>query len=166
MATPKKQSKKRAPSHALFWSLIRNVPGYQEQYKDVIKEGLVSQYSGGQTCSLTEMYRKYPDRYSLMIEAMKGDSRQRQSRYDEDRDKAAKRVIAAICGWIDKLGYKFDTPTEKIRYAMAVACRAANCGNFNKIPESRLTAIYSLYCKKNSIGIDGNPALDYVLSKN
>ena len=124
MATPKKQSKKRAPSHALFWSLIRDVPGYQEQYKDVIKEGLVSQYSGGQTCSLTEMYRKYPDRYSLMIEAMKGDSRQRQSRYDEDRDKAAKRVISAICGWIDKVGYKFDTPTEKIRYAMAVACRA------------------------------------------
>ncbi len=166
MATPKKQSKKRAPSHALFWSLIRDVPGYQEQYKDVIKEGLVSQYSGGQTCSLTEMYRKYPDRYSLMIEAMKGDSRQRQSRYDEDRDKAAKRVIAAICGWIDKLGYKFDTPTEKIRYAMAVACRAASCGNFNAIPESRLTAIYSLYCKKNSICIDGNPALDYIVSKN
>lgn len=163
MAT-KKTSKRT--SHALFWSLIRDVPGYQEQYKDVIKEGLVNQYSFGKTCSLSEMYKKYPDEYSLMIEAMKGDTRQRQARYDKDRDKAAKRVIAAICGWLDKLGYKFDTPEDKIRYAMAVACRAANCGNFNAIPESRLTAIYSLYCKKNSIGIDGNPALDYVLSKN
>lgn len=163
MAT--KKVSKRTP-HTLFWSLIRNVSGYQDKYKDVIKEGLVSHYSGGQTCSLSEMYQKYPDRYSLMIEAMKGDSVERQSRYEKERDKAAKRVIAAICSWIDKLGYKFDSPTDKVRYAMAIACRAANCRNFNKIPESRLTAIYSLYCKKNSIDINGDPILDYIISKN
>lgn len=166
MATPKKQSKKRAPSHALFWTLMKEVPGYDPRYKDVIKEGLVHQYSNGKTCSLTEMYEKQPAEYSCMIEAMKGDARRRRVRYDENRDKAAKRVIAAICGWLDKLGYEFDAPAEKARYAMAVACRAASCGNFNAIPESRLTAIYSLYCKKNSICIDGNPALDYIVSKN
>ena len=151
MATPKKQSKKRAPSHALFWALAKEAPGYDPRYKDVIKEGLVHQYSNGKTCSLTEMYEKQPAEYSCMIEAMKGDARRRRVRYDENRDKAAKRVIAAICGWLD---------------AMAVACRAASCGNFNAIPESRLTAIYSLYCKKNSICVDGNPALDYIVSKN
>lgn len=163
MAT--KKATKRTP-HSLFWSLLREVPGYKEEYKDVIKEGVVSQYSGGLTCSLSEMYRKYPDRYSSMLEGMKGDKGQRQARYEETRDKAAKRVIAAICSWLDKLGYKYETPQDKIRYAMGVACRAANCGNFNKIPESRLTAIYSLYCNKNSISIDGNPALDYIVSKN
>ena len=94
------QKKKKAPSHALFWSLIKETPGYEEAYKDVIKEGLVNQYSGGRTCSLSEMYRKYPAEYSNMLEAMKGDTDQRQARYEEARDKAAKRVIAAICGWI------------------------------------------------------------------
>ena len=160
------QKKKKAPSHALFWSLIKETLGYEEAYKDVIKEGLVNQYSGGKTCSLSEMYKKYTTEYSNMLEAMKGNTEQRRVRYDEDRDKAAKRVIAAISSWLDKLGYKYPTPTDKIRYAMAVACRAANCGNFNAIPESRLSAIYSLYCKKNSIETEGNPALDYVISKN
>lgn len=166
MATPKKQSKKRAPSHALFWTLVKEVPGYDPRYKDAIKEGLVHLFSCGKTRSLTEMYEKQPAAYCCMIEELKSDARQRRVRYDAARDKAAKRVIAAICGWLDKLGYEFDTPAEKVHYAIAVACRAASCGNFNAIPESRLTAIYSLYCKKNSIRIDGNPALDYIISKN
>lgn len=164
MAKTKKRSK--GVSHSLFWSLLRETPGYQEQYKEVIKEGLVHQWTKGLTSSLSVMYDKYPDRYSLMIEAMKGNSDQRQARYEAGRDKCAKRVIAAICAWLDKLGYKFETPQEKIRYVKAIACRAANCGNFNSIPESRLTAIYNLYCQKNSVGIDGNPALDYVVGKN
>lgn len=164
MATQKKT--KKTVSHALFWTLIKETPGYKEEFKDVIKEGLVDHYSGGKTCSLSEMYRKYPAAYSNMLEAMKGDARQRRARYDEERDKAAKRVIAAICSWLDKLGYQFETRDDKIRYALSIACRAANCNNFNAIPESRLTAIYSLYCKKNSIEINGDPALDYVISKN
>ena len=159
------QKKKKAPSHALFWSLIKETLGYEEAYKDVIKEGLVNQYSGGRTCSLSEMYRKYPAEYSNMLEAMKGDTDQRQARYEEARDKAAKRVIAAICAWLDKLGYKFETRNDKIRYALSMACRAANCANFNAIPESKLTAIYNLYCNKNSVNTD-HPAMDYIISKN
>lgn len=159
------QKKKKAPSHALFWALIKETPGYKEAYKDMIKEGLVNQYSGGKTCSLSEMYRKYPDKYSLMLEALKGDSAQRQARYEEARDKAAKRVIAAICSWLDKLGYQFETRDDKIRYTLSIACRAANCANFNAIPESKLVAIYNLYCNKNRVNVD-NPALDYVISRN
>ena len=68
-----------------------------------------------------------------------------KARYEEARDKAAKRVIAAICAWLDKLGYKFETRNDKIRYALSMACRAANCANFNAIPESKLTAIYNLF---------------------
>lgn len=163
MATQKKA--KKPVSHALFWTLIKETPGYKEAYKDVIKEGLVDQYSGGKTCSLSEMYRKYPAEYSNMLEALKGDSAQRQARYEESRNKAAKRVIAAICSWLDKLGYQFETGADKIRYALSIACRAANCANFNAIPESKLVAIYNLYCNKNRVNVD-NPALDYVISKN
>ena len=41
MATTKKQTKKRLPSHALFWALLKETPGYDPRYKEVIKEGLV-----------------------------------------------------------------------------------------------------------------------------
>lgn len=163
MATQKKT--KKPVSHALFWTLIKETPGYKDAYKDVIKEGLVNQYSGGKTCSLSEMYQKYPAEYSNMLEAMKGSTEQRQARYEESRDKAAKRVIAAICAWLDKIGYKFETRSDKIRYVLSMACRAANCSNFNAIPESKLMAIYNLYCNKNRVNID-NPVTDYVISKN
>jgi hypothetical protein len=163
MATQKKT--KKPVSHALFWTLIKETPGYKDAYKDVIKEGLVNQHSGGKTCSLSEMYRKYPAEYSNMLEAMKGNAEQRLARYEEARDKAAKRVIAAICTWLDKIGYKFETRNDKIRYVLSIACRAANCANFNAIPESKLVAIYNLYCNKNSVNIE-YPALDYTISKN
>lgn len=166
MATTKKQTKKRAPSHALFCTLLKEVPGYDPGYKDVIKEGLVHQYSGGRTQSLSEMYSKYPCEYSLMIEAMKGTPQQKKTRYEDSLDKMKKRVIAAICQYVDKLGYTFPTKADKVRYVIGIACRAANCSNFNAIPESRLSAIYNLYCKRNSVDIEGNAELDYPVLSN
>ena len=121
MATTKKQTKKRAPSHALFWTLLKEVPGYDPGYKDVIKEGLVHQYSGGRTQSLSEMYSKYPCEYSLMIEAMKGTPQQKKTRYEDSLDKMKKRVIAAICQYVDKLGYTFPTKADKVRYVIGIA---------------------------------------------
>ena len=123
MATTKKQTKKRAPSHALFWTLLKEVPGYDPGYKDVIKEGLVHQYSGGRTQSLSEMYSKYPCEYSLMIEAMKGTPQQKKTRYEDSLDKMKKRVIAAICQYVDKLGYTFPTKADKVRYVITLPCR-------------------------------------------
>ena len=161
----KKTRKKTASPHALFWQLIKDVPGYSEKYKDVIKEGLVGRHTLGRTCSLSEMYAKYPAEYSLMIEEMKGGAGKKRERYDENRDRANKRVIAAICTWLDKLEYKYPTPADKVRYAKAVACRASNCAAFNKIPLSRLEAIYGLYCSKNKVDISAL-ALDYLMSKN
>lgn len=166
MAITKKQTKKRVPSHALFWTLLKETPGYDLQYKDVIKEGLVYEHSGGRTTSLSEMYTKYPREYSLMIEAMKGTPEQRKNRYEDSADLARKRVIAAICQWVDKLGYTFESQEAKVRYVIGIACRAANCGNFNAIPESRLSAIYNLYCKRNSVDINGNPELDFPVLPN
>lgn len=159
-------TKRKKPTHALFWALLRETEGYNEAYKEVIKAGFVSEASGGKTDSLSELYRKYPAAYSRMIERMKGDFNKRQARYENARDRAAKRVIAAICQWLDKQGYRFRSREEKIRYVLSVACRAANCGNFNAIPESRLTAIYNLFCKKNSVDISGNPIIDHPIMKN
>lgn len=172
MATKKVQThgrasqskKKHAPSHALFWTLLKETPGYDPRYKEVIKEGIVHEHSGGKTTSLSEMYAKYPKEYSLMIESMKGSHEQRKARYEDSANQARRRVIAVICNYVDKLGYTFENDTHKIHYAMSIACRAANCGNFNAIPESRLSAIYNLYCKRNEVDITGNPELDHAMS--
>ena len=112
MATTKKQTSRRAPSHALFWTLLKEVPGYDPHYKDVIKEGIVHEHSRGRTTSLSEMYAKYPREYSLMIEAMKGTPQQKNAR---------RRVIAAISKWVDKLGYSFESREAKVRYVIGIA---------------------------------------------
>ena len=78
---------KKKPNHALFWTLLKQVPGYNEAYKEVIKEGIVSEASGGRTQSLSELYEKYPKEYGLMIEKLKGDSDQKQTRYDAEQEK-------------------------------------------------------------------------------
>lgn len=163
MATTKT---KKLPSHALFWTLLKETPGYDPRYKEVIKEGIVHEHSGGRTTSLSEMYRKYPREYSLMIEKMKGTPERKAARLENSADLARKRVIAAICKYVDKLGYRFRSKADKIRYVIGIACRAANCGNFNAIPESRLSAIYNLYCKRNEVDITGNPELDATPSVN
>ena len=159
-------TKKKKPTHALFWALLRETEGYNEAYKEVIKASFVSEASGGKTDSLSESYRKYPAAYSQMIERMKGNFYKRRARYEASRERAAKRVIAAICQWLDQQGYIFRSREEKIRYVLSIACRAANCGNFNAIPESKLTAIYNLFCRKNSVDISGDPIIDHAINKN
>ena len=131
------KTRKKRSTHALFWELLKQTKGYQEQYKDVIKEGLVYNYSDGKTSSLSEMYSKYPGEYSLMIENMKGSGKQKAQRYDQSLDKERKRVIAAICAYVDKCKYVFPSPAAKVEYAKAIAARAANCAYFNGIPLSR-----------------------------
>lgn len=155
-----RKTMKKKHAHALFWRLIKETDGYEERYKEVIKEGLVHEYSGGRTTSLSEMYERYPAEYSRMIDAMKPTGEKKQMAYEERRDRSAKRVIAAICQWVDKIGYTFRSREEKVRYVMGIACRAANCSNFNAIPDDKLTAIYNLYCKRNRVQIEGNPELD------
>lgn len=163
-----KQSKttnRKNKSHGLFFSLLKNVPGYDPKFRDVIKEGIVSQYSKGKTESLSIMYEKYPREYAYMIECMKGDKSDKAERYDRVQDLARKRVIAAICGWLDRQGYKFDTKEAKLSYAISIACKASNCNNFNLIAESKLTEVYSLFCKKNLVNEELQKLLS-ITSKN
>ena len=157
---------KKKSNHALFWTLLKQVPGYNEAYKEVIKEGIVSEASGGRTQSLSELYEKYPKEYSLMIEKLKGDSDQKQMRYDAEQEKARRRVIAVICAGLDKRGYKFGSAERKVEYAKRVACNASNCWRFNAIPLSRLQSIYNDWLKKNEVNVNCNPALDIPVNKN
>lgn len=160
------KTRKKRSTHALFWELLKQTKGYQEQYKDVIKEGLVYNYSSGKTSSLSEMYSKYPGEYSLMIENMKGSGKQKAQRYDQSLDKERKRIIAAICAYVDKCKYVFPSPAAKVEYAKAIAARAANCAYFNGIPLSRLRAVYAEWRNKNAVDITGNPELDYIITEN
>lgn len=160
-----KKVRAKNKSHGLFFSLLKNVPGYDPKYRDVIKEGLVSQYTNGKTESLSVMYEKYPREYAYMIECMKGDKCDKAERYDRAQDIARKRVLAAICGWLDRQGYQFADKQAKLSYAISIACRASNCSNFNLIAESKLTEVYSLFCKKNLVNEEYQKILSFT-SKN
>lgn len=58
-------------------------------------------------------------------------------------DKNRKRVIAAIGGWLQKLGRENNLPHIK-----AIACRAAGVRSFNEISLERLRSLYSAFTNK------------------
>lgn len=140
-------------THGLFYSLLRQHHSYDAKYKDMMKEELVSSYSDGKTRSLSEMYKKYPREYSQMIYALKRDCGRRPQdvrvNVTKEADAWRKRVIAAICGWMDATGVVGCR--DKVGYAKSLACRAASCSDFNKIPEVRLQEIYNAFLKKQSV---------------
>lgn len=137
-------------THGRFFALLKQTPGYVSKYREPMKEALVEHYSGGKTTSLSEMYAKYPDAYERMIYNMKKErmvSPQAKRVYDPESDMWRKRVIAAICAWMDKNDI---VAASKVNYAISLACRAANCSNFNTIPQVRLAEIYNAFLKKGS----------------
>lgn len=156
----KNKSMIKNKTHARFYSLIVNLPGYSQKNREEIKSEIVRQYSSNNTASLSELYQRYPDKYSEMIEDLKRKTQrspQAKTQFDPEWDIWAKRVIAVLCNWIDRHNLQFDG-VSKIRYAKAVACRAANCAEFNKIPVSRLSEIYNVFLKRNSVG----PSVDAI----
>ncbi|MGM9759691.1 MAG: hypothetical protein ACI30I_06195 [Parabacteroides sp.] len=157
---------KKTASFRQFWTLLRMTEGYNEAYREEIKAGLVHRYSNGATTSLREMRENHPEAYEAMMENLRNVPSVKRAVYDAERDKAGKRVIAAICKWIDTMGYRFRTREEKIDYVKRVACRAARCDRFGSIPLSKMTAIYSLYKKKNDVANRPDPVLSFVMSKN
>ncbi len=58
-------------------------------------------------------------------------------------DNWRKKVIAAIGGWLVNVNYQQST-----WYVKNVACRAAKCNDFNKIPLKKLQSIYNTFLKK------------------
>lgn len=141
-------------THGRFWSLLKETPGYDPSYKEEMKSGLVEHYTNGRTTSLNMMFEKYPEEYERMIYEMKRDrfqSPQAKKQYDPEANIWRKRAIAAVCGWLDRQDFIFANSQEKIRYALSVCCRAANCKDFNAIPTTRLSELYNAFRKRNNV---------------
>lgn len=137
-------------THGRFFALLKQTPGFVSKYRDQMKEALVEHYSDNKTSSLSEMYAKYPEAYERMIYNMKKErmvSPQAKRIYDPEANMWRKRVIAAICAWMDQNDI---VVTDKVKYAISMACRAANCSNFNRIPQIRLAEIYNAFLKKKT----------------
>ena len=141
-------------THGRFWSLLKETPGYDARYKEEMKSGLVEHYSNGNTSSLSDLYERFPENYERMIYEMKLDrfqSPQAKRMYDPEADIWRKRVLASICNWLARQSVTFPDSHACIRYAQSVACRAANCRSFNKIPVTRLAELYNAFLKRNSV---------------
>lgn len=148
--------------HARFFKLMQQMPDYKPEYQTLIKESLVSEYTLGKTTSLSEMYEKYPKAYSMMLEMM--NRKFGKGLKSDELNTARKRVLAVIIKNLELTG-KDHGIKDKMAYAKQTACRASNCSEFNRIPLSRLQAVYGFYCTKNKTVVPPSP-LDYSINKN
>lgn len=133
-------------THGRFYSLLRQMPRRGESAEQ-LKNRLVSEYSQGGTTSLNDLYKNYPQGYENMIQRMKKELHI-ASLSDVDNDLWRKRVIAAICAWMDATDI---IAKDKVKYAMSLACRAANCSSFNSISQVRLAEIYNTFIKRKHV---------------
>lgn len=148
-----KTAVKSNKTHGRFWSLLKQLQNYDDSFKDELKENICLEYSGKRTASLSELYNKFPADYEQMIADLKRATQntpQAKSGYDREGDLWRKRCIAAVCSWLDRQGLVLE-PKQKVSYAIGVITRASNCRDFNKIPVSRLTEIYSHFIKRNEV---------------
>ena len=80
-------------------------------------------------------------------------------------DRLRKRLLASIGGWLRAMG-----KNENIELIKAIACRAANVNDFNKISDERLQSLYYAFRKKQSdlTFVDNltRQELDYLISMN
>ncbi len=107
-----------------------------------LKYELVHQVSGGKTTSVKELTDK---EYNELITYLKNP---KQVTNNSEMDKLRKRVIASIFGFFKKV----DKPVN-IGYVKAIAVRASGKGidDFNKIPKSKLRAIYNLFLRYQEV---------------
>ncbi|MEG1539991.1 MAG: phage protein GemA/Gp16 family protein [Muribaculaceae bacterium] len=63
-------------------------------------------------------------------------------------DKARKRAMASIGGWLEISGCK--VMGNRSEYIKGIACRTTGIDRFNAIPIERLRNVYSLFCNKQN----------------
>lgn len=157
-------------THGLFYSLLKQLDGYNPQFKEAIKEGIVSLASKGKTESLSVLYTSYPRAYSEMIESLKINiAQQKKHQRNTDEQKAEdwrKKCIAAVCGWLDKRNVLFEKREDKLSYAIKCICRSANCSDFNKISIGRLKDIYNEFLRKQKVVENSLRCTDFSISEN
>lgn len=133
---------KTANPHAWFFAYLKTVDGWGQGYDEVIKEGIIFDYSGGKTESLKELFEKYPAQYKKMRAALSANPQKLQN--DVRLDKARKKLIAAIFENVEQKGYQAN-----MQYVKAVACQGAKEKRFNDIPLNTLKNLYNRFLNKN-----------------
>lgn len=85
--------------------------------------------------------------------------------YIARKDKARKRLIAAIGGWLRAMN-----KTETLPLIKGIACRASGKDDFNQIPLEQLRSLYNAFLKKqkdlNSVEDLTAIELDYLSQSN
>lgn len=141
----------KSQSFREFYAILPLMPGYCSDRADEIKEEIVRSYSDGKTSSLRELREVYPTEYNMMMfDLRKKTSLSQKRRYRDEGEKWRRRVIAAICSYIDNRGQRFNTRQQKIAYAMTIAQRAAGVDSFNKISISGLQRVYNTFGSQKS----------------
>lgn len=130
--------------HAWFYAHLKTVEGWGKGFDDVIKEGIVSAYSGGMTTSLKQLYGRYPKLYNSMRSELSPRTKTKRAGQDPRLDKARKKLIAAIFSHLEDKGY-----TPDMDYVKRVACNAAKVTRFNDIPLNSLKNLYNQFVNKD-----------------
>lgn len=156
--TIRKRSGKSA--FGAFYRYLQGLENYSKDYADDLKCSIISEFSGGRTTSLKTIYEDYPQEYFRMMEWLKG--QQTRAAYTNEGETWRRRVIAAICSYLDATGRRFDSKGKKISYAIAMACRSANCKSFNKISVTALRRVYNTFgfLKKDEAALDSKGYMD------
>lgn len=128
--------------HAWFFAYLKTVDGWGQGYDEVIKEGIIFDYSGGKTESLKVLFEEYPTKYRKMHAELSPRTQKQQA--DDRLDKARKKLIAAIFSNLEGRGYK---PT--MDYVRAVACKGAKVTKFNDIAFPTLKELYNRFRNKD-----------------
>lgn len=155
-----KTKKKTCSSFGTFYKYLQGLENYNKDYAEDLKESIVHEFSKGKTTSLRTIHEEYPYEYFKMMEWMK--SQQKASAYSNEGEKWRRRVLAAICSYLDATGRRFDEKSKKISYAMTIACRSANCKSFNKISVTSLRKVYNTFgfMKKDLAAMDSKGYMD------
>lgn len=136
-----KVATKTTNPHAWFFAYLKTVDGWGQGYDEVIKEGIIFDYSDGKTESLKELFEKYPTKYRKMRAELSPKNKQD---IKNKLDQARKRLIAAIFENVEQNGYQ-----ASMEYVKAVACQGAKEKRFNDIPLQTLKNLYNRFKNKN-----------------
>lgn len=124
--------------HTWFFRIVTGMEGYNKDFEKVIREGIILEYSGGLTGSLSELNSDHPAKYTQMKRELT-----RQSL--DELDNARKRLIAVLFSFL-----KDNDEKPTMQYVKEVACKAAKVATFNDIPLNQLKSLYRTFGTKNT----------------
>lgn len=129
---------KTANPHKWLFAHLKGVKGYSIEEA---RKALVSDYSGGKTESLSELYEKYPRLYLQM----RRDLTSEKKKTADNLDIARKRLIKAIFVNLEQRGYS----SVSMEYVKSIACKGAKVNRFNDILLDDLKVLYNRFKNKN-----------------